>query len=542
MISVCCTDLVSADQKRKQVAKGVAEDKALKKAKLQFGDLGSSLKRYAQLTARSPAARRYYIGKTKPHRSYAPTPWDEFAAAEHEAGRYIDLLAPPFKHPIDRNDPNFAEKAKEVSVEQLKEAIDSQLEQSALRTFIPPTSFYIGVESWEKTVEFVFNTVRLLPHLMARVKRARTDATVVRLRNKEWRVALSDGYWVTVWMNEQRAQKVTRPLIAKKLKELEEKQKELELEEGEEGEELDMAAVLKEAKAVKMEFEKVNEEVFWKYGGEMIFGKEESDRIKSTPGAQLETGKLPCGCAVSKELLAKDPTLVHALLVWFNQLRAAHWLSDLVSGTLEKEGIAGGADERESHHTPDFTDALEVQKPIVAMIQRVVFFAQGVNKMGWPEGQVKTGSHAKWLEDFLDVLALADHAKAVDEFMATKVGRNWWTTEDVTGCDIVNTPPIQVRVAESQAFLRYWLTSFVAKQFPVEFTYQGLEGDLEGDMKCFDCREAAKDTGMAALFQEADSDYDDDDQSAPTNPYVPPVIDPYDLTDEESEREGFSSD
>ncbi|KZV60820.1 hypothetical protein PENSPDRAFT_671414 [Peniophora sp. CONT] len=482
------------DQATNQKRQRVALDNKLAKVQREFGNLGTSLERYQQLRVRSPAARSYYANRAKPRPSYAPVILSEYAAAEHEAGRYIDLLATPLQHILDENDPGFFMAVK-VDPTKLQKVVAEQLEQRAIRSFIPPLHVFTGAKSWDKTISMVVATVRMLPLLLARVKLARTDPHVVRLRPKDWKAILTREYWYQHWMDEQRIQHITKTLQMRTLA----------------GEEFDEVQERLKMKDVKIQFEHYDYDVFWKYGSRLVFGEAESNRLKSTADAQPEFGELLCGCKPTYELLHKDPDLVFGLLTWFNQLRLAHWLADLVPSALDKEGIPGGVDSYDAQCTPDFTDEFEVQKPTVALIQSVVMHKQFVHEDCFPEGSSEELDDHAWLKSFSMILTRADYVDVVDQYMAGPKG--WIPASCLRENDFCALNERECLKVEEHLYLRYFLTSFAAKQWPVEMHFLPTASTL----RCSNCRTARQPqnagqgvpspvaTGMAALFQNDDA-------------------------------------
>ncbi|KZV59796.1 hypothetical protein PENSPDRAFT_694833 [Peniophora sp. CONT] len=503
-----------------------ANDRKLQRAQRQFSNLGTSLERYQQLRVRSPAARRFYANIHKPRPTYAPEVVAAYAAAEQQAGKHLDLLAPPLEHPLDNNDPAFYIKAKKADPDALADALDEavakQLEQRALKTFIPPSSIFTGPKSYEKTINMLLFAVRLLPHLLARVKLARTDPSVFRLGTKDWRAVLTPEYWKNTWNDEQRRRYVVDTV--QRLR-----------EDIEEGEEFDEEAEAKKAMKATIVFERIDVDVFWKYGGQLIFGKAESDRLKSTPGARIELGRLPCGCEATYDLLYKDPLLVFGVLTWFEQLRLGHYLADLVPAALAVDEIPNVVGEHDHHRTPDFTNANEVQKATVAQILRVAMHKQSVGERGWPQGSEDMFEDFEWLEDFADLLARADNAGIVDQHQ--KHEKRWYDASYLQSADLSELDEGELCQVEERVFLRYLLTSFAAQQWPVPIH------DLAGSnmFQCSDCRgvhppqtpsqapsSPPVDTEMAAQIQ-------DDGEKEERWYYYD-----QDLSDEEVDHEGWS--
>ncbi|KZV61415.1 hypothetical protein PENSPDRAFT_693427 [Peniophora sp. CONT] len=500
------------DLKRQKVAKG----KALERATGQFGNLGFSLNRYQELNVRSPAARRYFINNLKPRPSYAPRVEPSYTASEHDCIRHLELLAAPLKHVIDQTDPAFFEKATEVPREVLEKSIAEQLEQRALRTFMPPLSIFLGVKTWDKTVMYTLNAIKLLPHILARVKTSRTDSHVKPLSVDDWKNVLSVNHWkMGAWRDAQRRRYVDGEL--RRLR-----------EELEPGEELDEAKELKRLSAVRLSWENYDHDKFWKYGSLDFFGEVETERLQSTDGATLELGKLSCGCEATYDSLHKDPILVGAILGWFEQIRLIQWLATLSYHTLAEDGIPSAAG-MDGVHMPDFTDEADIALEWVRLLQWIGLHSTSVGKDGWPQGSDDTPDIRIWLVWWAKFLSWADLADIVDEYMKTDQD-NMLNQVELSHLELENLQQLNDKDLHTTLRIildRYILTSFAAKQWPVEIN---VHSDIRL-FKCSHCRAQAAnvafsgDTGTTAQSQNEDGEqwvYDEG------------------LSDEEGEHEGWS--
>lgn len=431
----------------------------------------------------------------KPRPVFAPQRTETYLAAEENCGKHLDLLATPLKHPADPNDPH----APELAANKINELVAAQMDERALRTYVPPLSVFIGAKTWPKTVAYAVATVRLWPTLLSRVKLARTDPTVKPLGTKTWRNVIGQDYWRMVWKDEQKCRAVEKRLEECRA-------------EREEGEDFDEEEALKD---LQIEWESYDHDHFWKYGGELVFGKAESDRLKSDPHARPEIGKLPCGCDAAFNLLVEDPTLVYGLLHLFNMLRLFHWLAHLIPAkwVIGRDFSAVKEDESLEPFTPDVLDLTEMQPFLVQTIQMAAMPNMDVDKAGWPQflddvgGKLSVDGQKRWIENLLDVLVRARHTTAVDWHMKSfDAVDGWWSSDYIRGGGAPDDEQARCWL-EEHLLLRYFLTSFATGQWPVEVhaTPHAIF------LKCSKCRAAAMPAdGMADRFQNDEEVMDDD--------------------------------
>ncbi|VDC03030.1 unnamed protein product [Peniophora sp. CBMAI 1063] len=462
------------------------KDRALKRALKVFGDLGPSLERYKELTARSPAARRYYIHRLKPRPAFAPRVLPRYAACESEADRYLHILAPPLQHPADTNHPEFLSKAAEVSRDVLDKAVKQQLEQRSLKSFIPPLCIFTATEKWEKTVMYATNAVRLLPSILERVPTSRTDPHVKPLNTTDWKAVLSINHWQKICLDTQR-----RHYVAEKLRCMRENLGKDEV--------WDEAKERDKAMKDRIPFEAYDHKMWYKHGSLKFYGQHITDMITNPDNPTVPTiGKLACGCDATEELLLKDPDLVTAILTWFEQLRLMHWFAELLSTTLSEEGAPS---------MPDFRAGAEAQTETVMLIRKLVLHLQSVGMDGWPVGRDELFDENYVARALTTVLARADRAEDVDGFC--KSDDHWITTPVLKEFHYERLDKTEFQFALDQLYTRYIITSFAAKQWPIEFN----ELLHSGSLRCQDCRERS-----ASLSNSPAASQDDGSDSSSIDP------------------------
>ncbi|VDC05386.1 unnamed protein product, partial [Peniophora sp. CBMAI 1063] len=463
-----------------------ANERKLENLKMIFGDLGSSLDRYRKMAARSPAAQRYFASKIKPRPTWAPPITSKYMVALDGAMGHIDFLTRPLHHPIiDTRHPNFYLEAPKIPRERLDALLEVQRKELVLRTWVPPLSVFTNPTNWAKTVELVCNAVTLLPVMLQRILVARYCGEVQPLSTAEWRDILMITHWKGVWHDHNREK-----YIEEKLAELR----------GEDWDEATEAAMRKALKGDKIPLEPYNHDEYDKYGSVKFFGRKMTDNVIASLAPEAERwnfsrGDLACKHPATKERLVEDPDLVHNILVWFERLALMFWLSDLNSEALARDGIPASAIGW--RHTPDFTAEGDRGRPTVKLIMQAVLRHQVVDTNGWPAGGEEADDTFEAPEDFRHLAQLligADHAHFVDQYMEREL--DWYTVQDWKdlmhegGEPFGSAPNAEFDAVEEQLHLRYILTSFAARQWPVEMTR--LPGNNLEQYKCVNCRPPPK--------------------------------------------------
>ncbi|VDB96475.1 unnamed protein product [Peniophora sp. CBMAI 1063] len=473
---------IEASQKHQQ-RRIDKEERALKRAQKVFGDLGPSLVRYKELTARSPAARRYFIHKLKPRPTFAPRVLPRYAACESDAERHLSLLAPPLQHPVPTSHPDFLNKSAEVPRDVLDNAVKQQLEQRLLKTFIPPLCIFTATTTWKKTVMYVSNAVRLLPSILDRVPTSRVDPHVQPLGPSDWRAILSINHWKKLSFDTQR-----QVYVNKRLHQLR--------EELEEGEALDEVKERANAMKDKIDLEPYDHKTWYKYGSLQFYGQHTTDLIMDSENPTVPSiGKLPCGCDATEELLLEDPDLVTAILTWFEQLRLMHWFAELLSVSLSEEGTSS---------MPDFRAGADAQTETVMLIRKLVLHLQSVGMDGWPVGRDDLFDENYVARALTKVLVRANCAEDVDKFCAND--DLWISTSTLKGVHYERLDQTEFQYMLDHLYMRYILTSFAAKQWPVEFN----ELLHPQSLYCQGCRQrlaSPLDSPSPSPSQDEDSDH-----------------------------------
>ncbi|VDC01388.1 unnamed protein product [Peniophora sp. CBMAI 1063] len=461
----------------------VANKRKLENLKKVFGNLGSSLERYQQMAARSPAAQRYFANKLKPRPPFAPAVDRNYLVALDAGSKHIDLLTRPLQHPvISTSDPNFHVEAPKIPRDRLDELVKAQHGDLKLRTWVPPLSVFTNPYSWQKTVEMVCNAVTLLPTALERITVARRCSDVQPLSPAEWRDILTVKHWKNVWHDHHRKKYIEDELA--------------KLRRGEDWDEANAPAARKKLQADQIPMERYDHNEFDKYGSAKYFGQTLTDnKIASLTAAGENTcftrGYLACGHPATSERLVEDPDLIHNILIWLEQLEQLYWLCDLNSQALARDGILGLAGG--GRRTPDFTDEEERQRPFVALILQSVIHRQVVGLDGWPAGgkQAEETFEAQYdVSHLTKVLISADHALFVDQYMERDL--DWYTVQDLKdlipedGEPFASLDDDEFNNVQEQLLLRYILTSFAARQWPVEMV-QLPEHDINL-YKCKECR------------------------------------------------------
>ncbi|VDC00582.1 unnamed protein product [Peniophora sp. CBMAI 1063] len=472
-------------KRQEEIREGQA--RKLENLKNIFGDLGSSLERYQKMAVRSPAAQRYFANKIKPRPAWAPPIDSTYMVALDGAMKHLDFLTRPLPHPvIDTSHPNFYKIAPKIPREQLDALLEFQRSQLVLKTWVPPLSVFTNPTKWEKTVELVSNAVTLLPVMFERLYWTRHADDVHPLTPTEWRDILTITHWKGVWNNYHREKYIEEKLVELRTK-----------EDWDEAKEAETRAQLK---GEKIPLEPYIHEEYDKYGSPKFFGQRLTDEVISclAPGQErwnFLRGDLTCGHPATKERLIKDPELVHNILLWFELLSRMFWFADLNSQALAREGVPASADGW--RHTPIFSDEKDRQRPTAKLIMQAVIHHQVVDKTGWPGGGEDAGDTFMLPEDLGHIAQLligADHAHFVDQYMERDL--DWYTVQDLRelmpegGEPFGSVSDAEFGTVTEQLLLRYILTSFGARQWPVEFTT--LPRHSLDQYKCMECRPAAK--------------------------------------------------
>lgn len=83
-----------------------------------------------------------------------------------------------------------------------------------------------------------------------------------------------------------------------------------------------------------------NPDTFWQYGGDSLWGKQESMRLQSVPGALPKLGVLPCEHAPTPEDIENDPELAESILYSIGQLCLLHGLASIIKPFhLDRAGV-----------------------------------------------------------------------------------------------------------------------------------------------------------------------------------------------------------
>ncbi|VDC01761.1 unnamed protein product, partial [Peniophora sp. CBMAI 1063] len=459
-----------------------AQARKLENLKNIFGDLGSSLERYQKMAVRSPAAHRYFANKVKPRPTWAPPIEGKYLVALDGAMKHIDFLTRPLRHPIiDTSNPNFYKIAPKIPREQLDALLEFQRSELVLKTWVPPLSVFTNPTKWGNTVELVCNAVTLLPVMFERLYWTRHADDVQPLSPTEWRDILTITHWKGVWNDYHR-----KKYIEEKLADLRTK------EDWDEAKEAETRAQLKDE---KIPLEPYIHEEYDKYGSLKFFGQRLTDEIISclAPGQErwnFLRGDLTCGHPATKERLIEDPELVHNILVWFEQLSLMFWLADLNTQVLAREGVPASAKGKGWRRTPIFSDEKDRQRPTAKLIMQAVLHHQVVDKTGWPAGGEDTFELPDELGHLAQLLIGADHAHFVDQYMEREL--DWYTVQDLKdlmpegGEPFGSVSDAEFFTIQEQLHLRYILTSFGARQWPVERVTLP-EHNLD-QYKCKECR------------------------------------------------------
>lgn len=385
-------------------------------------------------------------------------------------------------------------------------------------------------ETEERIHEYLVWAVKLRPTLLARIRGAREDRTIQRIAPKKFRDVLAKEGWGKRWRDMQ------------------------------------LAAAEKAGtrqKGEKIALEKFDPDCWWRYGSEVLFGKEGSARIlRDSIGPPAETGVLPCGCAPTMELLRGDRELVPYLLYLFNQLCLLHWLVNILSDTvLTKCNITMLKDDCGTHHVLDFTNTNERRSFIGALVQAVALGPTGkVDENGWPKcsspSDTSWDSPRKvWLHNLREILVHADpdDMAAIDQEL--KDDPQWIPTSELKAnkgrADTMSDDERVLDALEEHLMLRYWLTSFKRGQVPVEFLAPPT-GTSDKPL-CRKCRGVAmtsqkvipENLGMSDAFQNQGNDFvddgysDEDEESEEKHKSVDKAVDKDmdDLSDEEVDEE-----
>ncbi|KAI0028642.1 hypothetical protein K488DRAFT_89545 [Vararia minispora EC-137] len=307
-----------------------------------------------------------------------------------------------------------------------------------ISSFVPPVHLFYGCNSVARLHQYVALTIKLLPYLLHRVRLACTDPGVKGLTGKQWRDILGGEYWKEQWPGE-------------------------------------------EHQFFNMEGD------FWKYGGASVFGREESEHIRT--GATVPSmGRLLCGCEATREIIQGDGPLIASVVGGLNQWVLLYQLAALAQNSLATENIPVVQEGPIQYRTPDFFETDKARTGIIQIIKEIVIGKREIPTSGWlplwtgaDECDVRT--RRRWLNAVCRFFIFHnDHCARIDELDSY----GWTTSKELRWVQIDSLQDSSLDKQQQVYFNRFFISCFLAGQWPTEFL--PTPDHPEDAIKCRTCR------------------------------------------------------
>jgi hypothetical protein len=197
-------------------------------------------------------------------------------------------------------------------------------------SFLPPSTIFNNVGP-ERVLRYTTMLLQLWPFLLHRISLARSDSNVRPLTAKAWRSVLGGEFWKDLWPKDKR-------------------------------DDFKVA---------------VN---YWRYGSDVIFGKELSLQVRQ--GRELQLGRLICGCEPTLDIVTQCKILITDVVSGLAQWEHLLQLAALAPGSVAKSGVPVIKDHGRELCVPNFYE--DKQVGVLALIKTIALGGQDVPSCGWP--------------------------------------------------------------------------------------------------------------------------------------------------------------